>query len=93
MFWMRNKETSFTIRTLIWRPGFSLPNDKLGKLHKCHVCFFTQVCKVCFDEGRGSDGASRSLTAEFKAYKIRGSETRARQLTGQQGLTVSRRQK
>ena len=24
MFWMRNKENNFPIRTLIWRPGYSI---------------------------------------------------------------------
>ena len=29
MFWMRNKENSFPIRTLIWRPGWSQLGSKL----------------------------------------------------------------
>ena len=32
MFWMRNKENNFPIRTFIWRPGFNVIDDVIHKL-------------------------------------------------------------
>ena len=33
MFWMRNKENSFPIRILIWRPGVKV---RIISFHTCH---------------------------------------------------------
>ena len=69
MFWMRNKETSFPIHTLIWRHGYLLYGSGEPE-HKCICCLYTQCMDVYKGLHQNWDLASLDISTQVHMQQI-----------------------